>query len=262
MTMNNWFLGGGFDTFGDNYRIYRDQAAINRFGESQSADAAHNVFLDYFANGGLPLGILFLLLNIYPLVRLMVKQKQIQFNFETRILIATSTAFLSQSFVSINQIGVSVWGWLLSGLLIRESCESKVQFESKYQNSIIVIISRFMIAIISFVFAFLSWLPLARSDAQFLSFANKADGLELSNLVVRWPQDSRKILLIAQGWKNSGDFTRARELLILGKSLNPNYYPFYKLLAELPNASTSDKAHARKEMARLNPLVYKTSVSD
>jgi hypothetical protein len=244
------------DGYGDFYRKYRDQVAINRFGSDQTADSAHNVFLDFFANGGMPLGIIFLAISIYPAMKLLNRVlKSTQKDSFGILLLAIWAAYQLQATVSVNQLGVAIWGWILLGVMVSHcKGEEIVQKGSSNKNTSqsglrVVGVSLLVIAVP------LMSAPQLVSEVKFLSFANRADGLALDSLVSAWPQDSRRVNLIARGWANSGDPVRARDLALKGLAVNPNFYPNWRLLSELSSATPQDREKSLVEMKRLDPLV-------
>ena len=60
MSLDNPILGVGLDGYRDNFRLYRDQAAVIRDPIDASVDSAHNVFIDLLSGGGFPLLALYL----------------------------------------------------------------------------------------------------------------------------------------------------------------------------------------------------------
>ena len=256
MTFDNWLFGVGLDGYGDFYRMYRDQVAIDRFGAGQTADSAHNVFLDMFASGGLPLGVVFLVISIYPAAKLFLKLlKNSEKDRIGILLLAIWAAFQLQAFVSVNQIGVSIWGWILLGFMVAHGKNSEKDNSSsarKYSERRAI---RMVSAILLFIAAPLIATPQLASEFKFLSFANRADGVSLDNLVSSWPQDSRRMNFVARGWVNSAEPTRAKSLILRAIAFNPNFYPNWSVLIELPNATTEERENARQAMKRLDPLV-------
>lgn len=256
MSLDNWLFGVGLDGYGDYYRMYRDQAAIDRFGAGQTVDSAHNVFLDMFASGGLPLGVAFLFITIYPAAKISLNLlKNSEKDRIGILLLAIWAAFQLQAFVSVNQIGVSTWGWILLGFMVahgKQIEKDKLQTAGKESEPRAI---RMVGAIFLAISAPLIAAPQLASEIKFLSFANRADGVSLDNLVSSWPQDSRRMNLVARGWVNSMDPTRAKVLALKAIAFNPNFYPNWSVLIDLPNATTEEIENARQAMKRLDPLV-------
>ena len=115
----NPLTGLGMDALGDWYRRVRDPQAIILPGVNTVVNAAHNVFMDMFAFGGWPLFIAYISMvsySGYALVRTFVRLEKYDGTF-TAIAVAW-VGYQVQSIISINQIGLAIWGWLLGGALI------------------------------------------------------------------------------------------------------------------------------------------------
>ena len=110
------FFGVGMDQYVDWLRVYRttEEVAVNL-----TADSAHNIYLDVLSSGGFPLFLLFCsftVLTIISIIRVSRRKELPSGNYYA--LIGLWVAYQSQSLISISQIGVAVWGWVFSGLLI------------------------------------------------------------------------------------------------------------------------------------------------
>ena len=112
------FLGVGLDSFGTFYRTYRNQSATIVPGINTISDAAHNLYLDVFASTGV-LGILLYGAIIILVLLEVVKYIRTSVNYDPIfvLLFSTWTVYQAQSIISINQIGLAIWGWVLGGLL-------------------------------------------------------------------------------------------------------------------------------------------------
>lgn len=130
MFTDNLLTGVGLDSFGDYYPRYRTEEAVS--WNSQPTNVAHNVFLDYAANGG----IFFLGLNIIVVVLVLKSFREVIINrrnfnpYYISIFVAW-VAFQAQSLVSINQIGLAVWNWVFSGFLIGFDFNEKISLSQK-----------------------------------------------------------------------------------------------------------------------------------
>jgi hypothetical protein len=114
------FTGVGMDAFGDWYRRSRDAQALEMPGVNTVVNTAHNVPLDMFAFGGFPLFLSYLAVVGYGAIALMRMILRSQRSYEP-ILVALTTSWTGyqlQSIISINQIGLAIWGWVLTGAVI------------------------------------------------------------------------------------------------------------------------------------------------
>ena len=119
MTLKNPIFGVGLDSYGDWYRELRGEIATLRTVPDRITNTAHNIYLDISASGGFPLLLAYLVLLGFALrasIRIIRRDKT--FNPYFVALFATWIAYLIQAAISINQIGVGIWGWLFTGALI------------------------------------------------------------------------------------------------------------------------------------------------
>ena len=119
MGSGNPFTGVGFDTYGDWYRRSRDTQALILPGPDVTTNAAHNVPFDIMAFGGWPLFISYLsilALSLIAIFRVTLRNRQYDAVFVT--LTTAWICYQLQSIISINQIGLAIWGWLFGGALM------------------------------------------------------------------------------------------------------------------------------------------------
>jgi len=119
-------FGVGMDRYGAYFKEYREVGYPLSYGFDITSTNAHNTFIQLFATGGIFLGASYLLLNMYILKRAFAGLKGLTGN--SRLLIASLfsawIAFHAQSLVSIDNIGISIWGWVLGGSIIGLSVSS------------------------------------------------------------------------------------------------------------------------------------------
>jgi O-antigen ligase len=117
--LDNPFFGVGVDRFGDYYRLYRDEVATLRRGPDVTSNSPHNVFLDFLSNSGFIGFSLYLLLHVITLVaivRFLKRSQDIPVAFIG--LTAAWVGYIGQSIISVNQLGLAIWGWVLMGALL------------------------------------------------------------------------------------------------------------------------------------------------
>jgi O-antigen ligase len=114
------FFGVGMDRYGAYFKQYREVGYPLSYGFDITSSNAHNTFIQLFATGGFFFGASYLLLNAYVLRRAIVGLKNLSGN--NRLLLggvfSAWIAFHAQSLVSIDNIGISIWGWVLGGSII------------------------------------------------------------------------------------------------------------------------------------------------
>jgi len=122
-------FGVGMDAYGNFYRQYRNEDAANRNYFDRTANAAHSIPIDVLSGAGLVAGLCYFVILFYCLFisfrNLIFSKEKIKVQIS-----AVSIGFLFQQFVSINQIGVSAWGWIFLGLLVGKEFNQEPDIEN------------------------------------------------------------------------------------------------------------------------------------
>ena len=117
MVLANPFNGVGLDSYGDYYRQYRTVEAVIRTGPQRVTNTAHNIFLDVFSGSGVLAGLLMLFVMVVTFLAILkVLQSQVR-NSDFNAIAAMWLGFVVFCLVSINQIGVGIWGFIFMGLI-------------------------------------------------------------------------------------------------------------------------------------------------
>jgi hypothetical protein len=198
---NPWF-GLGIDSYGDYYREYRSLEATEKTGPARVANTEHNIFLDLMSGGGFLSGFFLILLFLFP-VWLGIKNFQTM-RSETQffLLFPLVIGFLFFCLISINQIGVGVWGFIFIGMCIAVSREvtkinkSTNQSNLKKSNSIGVSSefqnkkTKVSLACFSFVMALsLVQIPV-KADINFLKATKENNIAEMMKIVGSFASNS------------------------------------------------------------------------
>jgi tetratricopeptide (TPR) repeat protein len=128
MFKKNPFTGVGIDRYGANFKELRNVSYPLEYGFNITSSNAHNTFIQLFATGGLFVGLSYLLLLGYVFISGLKSLKKSD-PHQQRILLGLLSAwigFQAQSLISIDNIGVSVWGWLLSGMILGVTANVKI----------------------------------------------------------------------------------------------------------------------------------------
>lgn len=264
---NHPFTGVGMDSFGDWYRRSRDIHALELPGVNVIVNAAHNVPMDMFAFGGWPLLLTYLLLmGLAGIAAARVIIRGSGFDPIFAALVTAWAGYQVQSIISINQIGLAVWGWLLSGVLIAYEKSSRAPVvivgtegkrisnskNSKGQPPILILAGT-----LGGVFGLIIALPPMVSDAKWRSaqLTRTVVALEetmtpgLYNL-----QNSSKYLNNVQSLEESGLFDLSHKYALEAVAWNPEAFELWKVLYLLKNSSVDEKSIALQNMKRLDPL--------
>lgn len=129
-------FGVGMDSYGYYFKEYRDVTYPLNYGFNLTSSNAHNTFIQFFATGGVFLGLFYLVLNAYILNRAFIALKH--HSGGNRLMVAGVfsgwIAFHAQSLVSIDNLGISIWGWILGGSIIGLSVSATTQVEADNKN--------------------------------------------------------------------------------------------------------------------------------
>lgn len=152
-------VGVGLDSYGLFFKQYRESQYSLKYGFSITSSNAHNTILQFFSTGGIFVGVFYLLFLTSVLAFSIKKIQELQGN-ELILFLGLFGAWISfqaQSIISIDNIGISVWNWVLSGFLVglcldkSEINQSKVVSLSNNDHSKITLLSWFLF-ILSFIF--------------------------------------------------------------------------------------------------------------
>jgi O-antigen ligase len=120
MLQDKPLIGVGMDRYGAYFKEVREVGYPLAYGFDITSSNAHNTFIQFFATGGIFLGISYLLLNLFIFKRALGGLKQATGNKKYLLagIFSAWIAFHAQSLVSIDNIGIAIWGWLLGGAII------------------------------------------------------------------------------------------------------------------------------------------------
>ena len=120
MLIDKPLTGVGLDRYGAYFKQYRNQEYSIKYGFDITSSNAHNTILQLFSTAGIFVGITYLiiilivlLVGIYKLPRISLGEQKLLLG-----LICALIGFQAQSFISIDNIGISVWGWLFAGSIL------------------------------------------------------------------------------------------------------------------------------------------------
>jgi O-antigen ligase len=120
MAKDHPFFGVGIDKYGSFFKEFREVGYPLNYGFSISSTNAHNVPLHLASTGGIFLAVAYLGLNFFIFVTAISRLRALTGGIKVAYLALISgwLTFQAQSVISIDNIGIAVWGWLLGGLLV------------------------------------------------------------------------------------------------------------------------------------------------
>ena len=263
MTVDHPFFGFGIDSYGDWYRRGRTLAATVRRGPDVTANAAHNVFLDISSNGGFPLAAVYLALMVLVVISaIKVLRRNTGFNPAFAGLVAGWVAFQAQSIISINQIGLAIWGWVFSGLIIGYEINTRdaivtptvakkgrvVSKPAQASAATVVAVS------VAFLLGILVAMPPYLASAKFNTARESGDAKMVEESAYMWPNNPVHMLQAAGLLYDSRLTAQAMSVLADATKTFPDFYGTWGTLYQLPEATPEQKAEALVQMKRLDPL--------
>jgi O-antigen ligase len=251
MTSDNPVFGVGLDGYRDQYRASRDLVTALRPGSDAMTDSAHNVFLDISSGGGFPLLTIYVFLiglTIFSAVKVIHRKSEFEVGFAA--VLGAWVAYLAQSLISINQLGLAVWGWVLMGAIIGYEINTREKVEVKtvkFANSIVAIG-------LGFIIGLGIGLPLMVADATFRSTVKAGDALKIEASVRQWPQSVTRMTLAAQILREGGLPDRSIVIAREAVEFNPMNFEAWKELSSQPNVTESERVQAQEMMKKLDPF--------
>jgi len=261
--------GVGFDNYGDWYRRARDTQALILPGPNTTTNAAHNVPFDVFAFGGWPLFasyLAILALSVIAIIKVTLRNRKYDAVFVT--LTTAWVCYQLQSIISINQIGLAVWGWLFGGALIayevatRPKIDQSQNIQSKGKSAPVkkkqgeTVVTSTLIAGVGAVIGLLIAVPPYSADAKWRSALASQDLDKIEAALVPGylnPANSFKYGNAVQLLENSKLFDVALKYAQIGVKFNPDNFDAWRVLYLVSKSSAEEKALALENMKRLDP---------
>jgi len=247
--------GAGFDGLRDQYGLVREQVSLTR-GDQLDLDAAHNIFIDKGIAGGIPLLLLYILIILVVLIS--IRRLVIDFKVYNPAMVAVIScwsAWLAQSVISIDNVGLASWGWYLSGLItglavISKSPDIKFskigsRFELKHTTRLYLV---------GMVIGALIAMPLVTREYRFVKSIERGDAQGLQNAALQFPQDVFRIGRAAEILK---EYKIEKESIYLARQGVKNFpvsYSAWAVLYTSPWATEQERAQAKGKLLELDQL--------
>ncbi len=257
MVKENLFKGVGLDSYGDNYRQFRDATAGQRRGLDVYSDSAHNLLIDLAATGGLLLLISYLFINFLVVISISRTMKaSVQLKVESLALPIIWLTFQIQTLISINVSSLAIWGWITAGLILSQSTVSdsvtsnvgrgRVK-KGKSKNGLVA--ATLTIVFVLFVF------PLLRSDLRLGSALKSTDSNDLISAVTSWPRSCYLMAKAEEAYSEAGAPDLALQISLKSVESNPRCFDSWRHISENPNVDADQRNQALAKMRSLDPLL-------
>lgn len=263
MTVDHPFFGVGLDSFGDWYRQSRGLLSTVRTGPDRTANTAHNIFLDISSNGGLPLIISYLCLLTFAFfgaIKYLRSNKQFDPYFVA--IFSVWCAYQIQACVSINQVGVGVWGWLFTGALIGyrktspiSSASNAIKLKTKRKKTTNVLPASvgLSVGVTTICGIILAFIPL-NADRIYMSASNARDlnrMMSASKLLGATPWHLSQVIQSAMTNNYLAQATEINNLLL--KDYPRDFYG-WKVKYYISTSTPAEKTNALAELHQLDPF--------
>jgi len=260
MSVDHPIFGVGLDSYRDWFYRSRDLVTASRPEAGKYTDSAHNVLLDFSANGGFPLLIIYIALLVVTAVSAIKVLKRMKgFDPYFVAILTLWVGYLAQSLISINQIALALWGWLSAGLIIGYEINTRVMDSAKKivtsknrstQHSASVSLKIAGGLVIGLALG----LPAFLADANFRSSIDSRNIERITATVNKWPQDVIRINYVARLFEQNKLPDKALEAARVAVKFSPEVFQSWKIIYDLPNTPPDEKAKALEMMRKLNPL--------
>lgn len=256
------WTGVGMDSYGNWYRALRpDRAITDMPGVKVITNAAHNVVIDFFAYGGYPLLLSYLAIiaiGIIAIIRVTFRSQEYD-----PIFVALATTWITyelQSIISINQVGLAIWGWVLAGALVayeyttRPAAEDVAKSKGKREKELIF--SPQLLGGVGAVVGLLVAIPPMSADIAWKSAIGSKDIAKVeAALTPKYltPNDSYRLAQAVILFENSKMPDQAYKYAQQGVKFNPDYFDAWRVLYSCSKATQADRDLALKNMKRLDP---------
>ena len=267
MGLDHPFTGVGMDGYGDWFRRARDASAMILPGPNTVTNSAHNVNIDIFAYGGFPLLISYLgILAIAAIAIVKVSLRQKKYDPVFVSLAVAWICYQAQAFISINQIGLAIWGWALTGLVIAYEVATRDDVSAASAPAAAANIGRnsrstssesvgtWLVGALGAAVGFGLAISPFVADSNWRSSLGSGSLPTVQAAALKAPSDAYRIVNIAVLFEQNKFTAQAAELARQAAKYNPNYFDAWRVLANISETTPEEKAEAKKNMIRLDPL--------
>jgi O-antigen ligase len=262
MGMDKPFTGVGMDSYGNWYRAFRpDRALTDTPGVATVTNAAHNVVIDIFAYGGFPMLVSYLGIlgvGIWAIARITLRSRAYNGTFVA--LATTWLAYQLQSIISINQIGLAIWGWVLVGALVAMEFSTRPEPEGLEKSRSVkqkeLFFSPQLVGGIGVVIGALIAVPPMAADMAWKSAVKSQNVQQVEAALTPTylkPRDSARMAQAVLLFENSKLFAQAYKYAKEGIEFSPDYFEAWRVLYSISSSSPEEKELAIVNMKRLDP---------
>ena len=262
MIFEHPFFGVGMDGFGDFYLRSRT-SEITSVNSGIAADTAHSIPLDLGSNGGVLLLLSYLALIALVIVSISrILKRDSDFDVYFTAIVAAWVAYQAQSLISINQLGLGVWGWSLSGLIIGYELSTRAESPVvNHQSTPSKKVTKEKVSSIAIVLTLLSTslgiaiaLPPYEAANKFYRALQTGDPRIIQNAAYLKPNERMRYLYVARALQENKFESESISVLRDASITYPDSIELWRRWASIPSATPADVARAKAEIKRLDPF--------
>ena len=176
-------------------------------------------------------------------------------------LVAGWVAFQAQSIISINQIGLALWGWVLSGLIIgyeiNTRCVEPVQ-ERKSGKKVVKTVdlsaATVVAMLVALVIGVLVGMPTYLASAKYKGALETGNPRIIQEAAYIWPLDASRMIQVARTLNDNKLEENGLEVSLRAVERFPDNFAAWAALYAMKAASEQQKAQALAQLKRLDPL--------
>lgn len=226
---DHFFTGIGLESLRDYAPRYRSESLVRQEGIFTNPDRAHNVFLDHFVQGGLFIGLIwlvFILIISLLAVKSLLKKNQ-DLSMDDFLIIMIWFGYVIQSAISVDHLALTLLG-IVSGAIISKGKVPDVMSVKGTRERMSIIYSLVMLISILIFSAIIFLLQVVRYEywaLDVIARKNPANLQKIYNSKIVVPQTLEDISVEISKSKNFElAFTFAEKLLIHRPSSHQGFY--------------------------------------
>jgi hypothetical protein len=170
-------------------------------------------------------------------------------------------AFQAQSIISINQIGLALWGWVLSGLIIGYEINTRggevvagKKIEKCARKPIQVSAATTLAMFVGLIIGVIVGMPPYLASAKHSSALQSNSAQILRESAYIWPTDSTRMIQVAVTLNDNKFEDQGLQVALDAVERFPDNYSVWSTLSVMKKATEEQKAQALAQMKRLDPL--------
>ena len=268
MMKSHPLTGVGLDSFGDWYLVVRSASAAT-LAPRVVSNNSHNVILEYGAVGGILLMVLYVgavCLTFASALKYLKRERAFDWVFTA--VFVTWIGYTAQSIISINQIGLAIWGWVLMGSIIGIEYKTRKKQPEENSKKNIGTLKGFnnerktentrnlvLLGISGITFGLFLVVPVFNNDANYRNAISTQNVEILTSSVLKYPEDLTRTFQAAQILAKNNLMDSSEKLIDHVLEINPRFYNAWDLKSILVRNRSGDISNVKEKMQLLNPRV-------